>query len=147
MNLLLSKNNSTHIAYVCIILALMMIVGCVMAADIDLKWEWPANSAIEHKLLVKVDDIAKQGSGFFGVKKSPSLAASLPDPYIISGSVENSDNKLHGKTVSLVAPKLEIGNIHKGAYVVFGLVDSTTCTCIVPVTNTDIDLKSINCSK
>jgi len=118
-----------------------------MAADIDLKWEWPANRSIEHKLLVKVDDVTKQGSGLFGVKKSPSLAASLPDPYIIRGNVENSDEKLHGKTVLLVAPKLEIGNIHKGSYVVFGLVDSTTCACILPVENKDIDLKSINCPK
>ena len=145
MNLLLNNNYFTRIAYTCSFLALMMIGGCVMAADIDLNWEWPAKRSIEDRLLVKIDGVEKQGSGLFGIKKSPSLAGSLPDPYVVHGIIENGDDKLHGKSVMLVAPKLEIGDVSKGSYVVFGVVNSTTCICVVPVANKDVDLKSISC--
>ena len=116
-----------------------------MAADIDLKWEWPANRSVEQKLLVKIDHIEKQGSGLFGVKQSPSLAASLPDPYILKGVIESTDTKLHGKSVKLVAPKLEMGDIKEGSFAVFGLVNHTTCICIVPVATKDVNLESISC--
>ena len=116
-----------------------------MSAEINLRWEWPAERAIEDRILVKIDNVKAKGSGFFGIKNSPSLAGSLPDPVIVNGVVIDSDNKLNGKSIQVVAPKLEIENIKKGNYAMFGIVETSVCICIIALESKDTDLKSINC--
>lgn len=126
-------------------ITLMLIGGCAMSADIELSWEWPAERAIEDRILVKVESVKPKSAGLFGILNSPSLAGSLPDPIIVSGVVINSDNKLNGKSIQVVAPKLEIENIKKGIYAMLGIVENTICICIVPVENKDSDLNNIKC--
>jgi len=126
-------------------ITLMLIGGCAMSADIKLSWEWPAERAIEDRILVHVESVKPKSAGLFGIMNSPSLASSLPDPIIVSGVVIDSNSKLNGKSIQVVAPKLEIENIKKGIYAMFGIVENTICICIVPVENKDSDLNSIKC--
>lgn len=126
-------------------IALMLIGGCAMSAGIELSWEWPAERAIEDRILVKVESVKPKDSGLFGIMNSPSLAGSLPDPIIVSGVVINADDTLNGKSIQVVAPKLEIENIKKGTYAMFGIVENTICICIVPVESKDSDLTNIKC--
>ncbi len=116
-----------------------------MSADIELNWEWPADRVIEDRILIKITDIRKASSGLFGIKKSPSLANSLPDPQVISGVVVNSGSSIDTKSVKLVAPQLEIQEVKAGSYVMLGIVSSTICICIAPVDNKETDLSSISC--
>lgn len=116
-----------------------------MSADIELNWEWPAKRAVEDRLLVKIESVKKESGGLFGIKKSPSLAASLPDPFVVNGVVMNTDSHLQGKSLKFVAPKLELEGITSGSYVMLGLINHTTCICVVLLNNRDTDLNSINC--
>ena len=116
-----------------------------MSADIKLNWEWPAERTIEDRLLVHIDSVKPKGSGLFGIKNSPSLAGSLPDPVIVSGVVIDADAKLNGKSIEVVTPKLELDNFKQGIYAMFGVVETTICICIVPLDSKDADLNSINC--
>ncbi len=116
-----------------------------MSADIELNWEWPAQRAVKDKILVQIKSIEKPSSGLFGIKKSPSLIANLPDPYTISGTVINTDTKLHGENVKITMPKLEIENVKEGSYAMLGMIGNTTCICIVSVDSKDTDLNSISC--
>lgn len=116
-----------------------------MSADIELKWQWPAERKAEENMLVRVNSINKQSGGFLGIKKSPSLAESFPDPVVIDGVVINTDKSLDGKTIRLSAPKLEVENIKGGSYAVLGIVDDNICICVIPVANKDIDPSSIVC--
>jgi hypothetical protein len=129
--------------FICLIL-LSLLGGCAMSADIEYKWEWPADRAIEKRVLIKVENIKAQSAGFFGVKKSPSLASSLPDPTVVTGINQGKDGS-KGKTISIVVPKLEIENLKIGNYVVLGIVNSNTCICIVPVESPDVDILSVSC--
>ena len=116
-----------------------------MSADIELKWEWSAERSIEQKMLVKIDNIKAKGAGLFGINKSPSLADNLPDAQIISGTVVNTNASLDGKTVSLIVPKLEIASIKPGGYAVIGIVESSTCICIVPAESIDVEINRVAC--
>ena len=116
-----------------------------MSADIELKWEWPADRKIEERILIKVDTIKAQGSGLFGIKASPSLAASVPDPMTVTGTVQGDDVITAGQTLSVVVPKLEIESLNSGGYAVIGLVETDVCICIVPVESAGVDIASINC--
>lgn len=124
---------------------LMMIGGCAMSADIELKWEWSAGRLPEQNLLVHVNAIRKISDGLFGVSRSPSLSDSLPDPQILKGTVVNTSNELDGKSISIVIPKLEIESIKSDGYAVLGLVDKSTCICIISVSNKDTDIETVHC--
>lgn len=117
-----------------------------MSADIELKWEWPADRAIEDRILIKVEDVKPQGSGLFGLRKSPSFASNIPEPTVITGVVQNTGSVISGKRLKVIAPKPEIGGTEAGSYAVLGVVDKDVCICIVPVDSADSDITQINCS-
>ena len=116
-----------------------------MSASIELNWEWPADRAPEEKLLVLVNTVKKEGSGLFGLKKSPSLVSSIPDPMIVEATVVSSNSAFKGQTIRVVVPKLEIEGITVNTYAVLGVVESSTCICIVAVASKDVDLNTVNC--
>ena len=116
-----------------------------MSADMELRWEWPADRAVEEQILIKVEDVQAQGSGVFGLGKSPSLAANIPEPTVITGTVQNKGAATDGKSLRIVAPKAEIGKTEIGGYAVLGVVDKAICICIVPVDPEDMDLSQIDC--
>lgn len=118
-----------------------------MSDEIKYQWEWPADRSIEKRILVKIGSIKEKSSGLFGVEQSPSLAASLPDPRIIKGTILKSDSNLTGREISIVVPSLEIGEVKENSYAVFGIVDEDTCICIVPVPSEETDINSVNCDQ
>ncbi len=142
----LLNNFFDRAALSCIVfLSLMFSGGCAMSADVKLKWEWPADRTIEDKIVVKIKSIKKEGGGFFGLKKSPSLANSFPGPVIVTGSIENSNGSIQGKVVEVTVPQLEISGITEGDYAMLGLVETGICVCIVKVDSPDTDLSGISC--
>lgn len=116
-----------------------------MSADIELNWEWPAERQIEQRILIKINKMKEQGSGFFGIKKSPSLATNLPNPIVITGTVLGDDKLIAGKTVSVVAPKIEVESLNAGGFAVVGIVDTDTCICLVAVESANADITAIHC--
>lgn len=49
-----------------------------MSAEIELKWEWPANRTIDYKLLVKIDSVDKKNRDSLGfLSRHQSLITSL----------------------------------------------------------------------
>lgn len=126
-------------------LALMLLGGCAMSADIEYNWEWPADRAIEERRLIHIKNIKKKSSGFFGINKSPSLVSNFPDPYIIGGITINVDSKIKTETVQVTAPLLEIEGIKAGSLAMLGIVENNICVCIVPIDNENVDLNDINC--
>ena len=116
-----------------------------MSADIELNWEWPADRQIEQRILIKIEKIKEQGSGFFGINKSPSLASNVPDPTVITGTVLGDDKLVAGKTISVIVPKLEVESLSAGGFVVAGIVEADICICLVPVESASTNISSINC--
>ncbi|WP_185231141.1 hypothetical protein [Teredinibacter franksiae] len=141
-----SLSNKLHALIKLISITVLSLTGgCAMSADIELNWEWPADRQIEQRVLIKIEKIKEQGSGFFGLKKSPSLAASVPDPVVITGTVLGEDKLIAGKTISVVAPKLEVESISAGGFAVAGIVETDICICLVAVESANADISAINC--
>ncbi len=116
-----------------------------MSADIELNWEWPADRAADQKILIKVTDIKKQSSGFFGIKKSPSLAQNLPDPMVLSATLIGNESNLKNKTLELVLPKVELGEIKNNDIAILGVIAGKTCICIKAAESENTDPSTINC--
>ncbi len=118
-----------------------------MSTDVELKWEWPANRKVDRKILVKITGLKKQGGGLLGIKKSPSIVDNLPDPVLVSGIIINNNSESDEKIVSVIVPELEVKDIDKNSYTVWGLVDNSICICIVPVKDKNVDLEQVDCNK
>ncbi len=118
--------------------------GHVMAADIELTWEWPADRVAEQKLLVKIVDVKNQSAGFFGFGKTPSFAGNLPDPVTVKAEVMNKEGDLKGKIVELTLPKLELESVSVNDVAVLGVVDGEVCICIKQV-DLETDIKNTSC--
>jgi hypothetical protein len=106
----------------------------------NLKWEWPGGREPDRFLAIGLTRVAKEGGGWFGIRRSPSLADSLPDATIIEGKV--TSGMLRGSPVRLRAPGAEIPQLHAGDRAAFGMIGDHVCVCvlIVPSTVTDADL-------
>lgn len=117
-----------------------------MPADIEFKWEWLADRAIEQKMVVRIDGVKPQKSGFFNFKKSPSFAGNVPEPITVKGTIVKVGSSLNGKSVELVAPQPEVGDLSAGDYAMFGLVSETTCVCVVSVSGPDANLAEVGCN-
>lgn len=111
-----------------------------MATDLNLKWEWPADRQPTFKLVVAVSDVSEAGSGWFGIKKSPSLVNGMPDPVTLKGTIVKGDASLQNKTISITLPKLEAGAIGKGNVAAIGVLEDNTCICIKKLQSPDEDL-------
>ena len=93
------------------------------------KWEWPADRKPQTRILIKVTKLEKQGEGFLGIKKSPSIATNLPDAMILEGTVVQSDTGISVHTVELTVPKVEIPDIAVGDKVALGFIANKVCIC------------------
>lgn len=116
-----------------------------MSAELEMRWEWPANRNIEKRIAVKIEKIKDASQGFLGIKGSPSLAAALPDPVVVTGTIVTGDPLLKGKIVRLTLPKLELETIEVGHLAMLGLVAPYTCVCIKRVEE-NTDLEKVNCN-
>ncbi|HUB48047.1 MAG TPA: hypothetical protein VMB73_23965 [Acetobacteraceae bacterium] len=101
------------------------------AAQTKLTWEWPAGRRTDRFLAVKLTRVAKEGGGLFGIRRSPSLADSLPDAKILEGSVMQGINT--GEHVSLRAPGAELPRLAAGDRAAFGLVEDRICICVLQI--------------
>jgi hypothetical protein len=126
-------------------LTLILIGSYAMSADIELKWEWPANRTIDKKILVKIDSIDIKKSGIFGFFNSPSIIGNLPDPRTLTGKVIKLENNKSDVNFKLTLPLLELNDIKSGSFAALGIVNNTTCICIVPVESIDTNLDDIKC--
>ncbi len=101
-----------------------------MSTDLDLRWEWPAERQAQIKLMMTVEKTKAADQGLFGIKKSPSLAGSLPDPVEVTGVITKGDATLINKSVRLVLPKMELGETGAGDNLLLGVINNNICICI-----------------
>ncbi len=104
--------------------------GCAVAADLELRWEWPADRKPEHRIAATVASLAPAHEG---VKMSPSIAAHVPDPMLLEATVEAGRADWAGRGLTLRLPKLELARIAVGDRVALGLVGDGVCICIAAV--------------
>ena len=140
-------SNNRVLKNILIVFVFIFAGGCGMSTDVELKWEWPANRKVDRKILVKITGLKKQGGGLLGIKKSPSIVDNLPDPVLVSGIIINNNSESDEKIVSVIVPELEVKDIDKNSYTVWGLVDNSICICIVPVKDKNVDLEQVDCNK
>lgn len=114
-------------------IAMLFIGGCTMASELSFSWEWPDDRFPDHKLAVKVEQLKPHSTGFLGLKKSPSFVASIPDPMVLTGTIVAGKASLVGKSVNIVLPKLELGNVSTDDIVAVGVLDAGTCICLESV--------------
>lgn len=114
-------------------IAMLFIGGCTMASELSFFWEWPDDRFPDHKLAVKVEQLKPHSTGFLGLKKSPSFVSSLPDPMVLTGIIVAGKAGLVGKSVNIVLPKLELGNVSADDIVAVGVMDAGVCICLEPV--------------
>lgn len=115
---------------------MLFIGGCTMASELSFSWEWPDDRFPDHKLAVRVEQLKPHSTGFLGLRKSPSFVASMPDPIVLTGKVVAGNVNLIGKSIKIVLPKLELGNVSADDTVAVGVLDAGTCICLtdMPVT-------------
>jgi hypothetical protein len=101
--------------------------------ELALMWQWPAGRAIEHKMLVRLERLDVERRGFPGVRNSPSLAGSLPDPHILTGTVVHGPVEWRGSLITLRLPGTEVAGLTTGGMVAIALLDDgRVCVCIAP---------------
>jgi len=116
-----------------------------MSSDLELRWEWPAARQPEIKLVVEIGSVKKAGQGLFGVKKSPSIAGSLPDPMQLMGEVASGPTHLVGKSIQAVLPEVELGGAGKGDFLAMGVLGESICICAKKVDSASADLDDWTC--
>ena len=97
----------------------------------SLHWEGAADRNPSTFLIVTVTDIAKEGGGLFGIRRSPSFADALPDARVLEGRV--TTGPLSGRDVRLRAPGAELPDLHRGDRAAFGLIGEEACICVLSV--------------
>jgi hypothetical protein len=103
---------------------------------LKLNWEYPAGRVPATYLLVRLDDVEKEGGGFLGIRRSPSMADAMPDAMIWSGSIADGDSA--GIRVQIRVPGEDVPKVEKGDRVALGLVEDRICICVrVPPADLD----------
>lgn len=100
---------------------------------LELKWEWPADRQPDDKIIVRVNDVKQQGGGFFGIKRSPSIASNLPDPIELRAAVIEGGEGWTANSVKLILPKLELPGVKVDHKVALGILAKKTCICAARV--------------
>ncbi len=97
-----------------------------------LSWEWPADRVPDHRLLIHVEDIHDEQGGMFGIRQSPSLAAALPDPVVVTATVVAGPEAWAGQRLTLRLPRLELGGVTPGDHAGLGVLGDEVAICIAP---------------
>jgi hypothetical protein len=96
--------------------------------DPALKWEYPAGRNAERFELVKLDSVAREGGGLFGIRNSPSMADALDDPRVWSGTVAEGDRA--GSPVHVRVPGPDVPEVKNGDLVALGIVEGHIVICV-----------------
>ena len=97
-------------------------------SDFSLQWEYPAGRAADRFLLVRLDKVEKEGSGFLGIQRSPSMAGAMDDARLWTATVV--DGELAGHHLHIRVPGLDVPDAATGDRVALGLVGGTICICV-----------------
>jgi hypothetical protein len=96
--------------------------------DLSLKWEYPAGRTAERFLMVRLDKAEKEGGGFLGIGRSPSMADALDDARLWTGTVTEGD--VIGSQVHIRVPGTDVPEAGQGDQVALGIVEKTICICV-----------------
>ena len=94
----------------------------------SLRWEWRANRAIVSTISGTLMSVEKESSGWFGIRASPSMADSMPDPVVATITTKptaESDAKV--STYTLRLPKKELEPLVVGDLLLLEMINPTTC--------------------
>lgn len=94
----------------------------ISASERDFEWEWPNGRIPDHKIIATVRSIESEESGFLGIRRSPSLLRSYPQPIRLVLAVDAGADDLVGKSIDLTIPKAELGAVIKGDRVAVALL-------------------------
>lgn len=103
-------------------------------SDLNLGWEWRAKRALNQRVGLRVESIAKEKGKFFGLLNSPSLTGSLPDPMTIKATViavNKSGSASRQQSVSFRIPKMEMKDVVVGDLIAIGIIGDKA-VCLVP---------------
>lgn len=93
-----------------------------------LLWQAALDRRPIHFLPIEVNKIKADKGGLFGIRQSPSLVGSFPDPQIIEGRIL----KESGDRVQVRMPGMELpSGVERGQRLVLGLVDDTHVICLL----------------
>jgi len=94
--------------------------------DAEMKWEWPAERAIKHRVEVEALGIKTVNK----IIDSPSFASNIPDPMSFRGRVLKGGHLKEGATFEVNIPKIELEGITEGSKVFIGMLDNERVICI-----------------
>ncbi len=97
---------------------------------VSLTWEWPADRVPDRRLLVHVEDISAESGGLFGVRQSPSMAAALPDPVVVTATVVAGPEDWTGRRIALRLPRPELAGVAPGDHAGIGVLGENVGICI-----------------
>ncbi len=144
-------NGASLVSTAFILVSLTLAGGCAMSngdTEKNYRWEWPADRKPDTRLLAKVSRLEKNSEGFFGINRSPSIAANLPDAQVMTGHIVDGNQKF-----TLILPKVEAANISVNDYVALGILGNDVCICIAKAPDSGNQtkqmewLKNWECSK
>ncbi|ROS00200.1 hypothetical protein EDC56_2838 [Sinobacterium caligoides] len=97
-----------------------------MAATQELHWQWPNDRTPDRVLQLTIDDIAPAKSGLFGILRTPSLIANMPEPQVVRGYLTDKPEQ----TITLTLPKVELGSLTEGDSAALGVIGDNICICV-----------------
>jgi hypothetical protein len=97
---------------------------------VDLTWQGAAGRTPHSFLVLRIDSVSRDRGGLFGIRNSPSLADSFPDPTVIEASGPDGRRRLRGPGAELPS------GLARGDRVAVGLIDAGHFLCLlVPPTS------------
>lgn len=93
--------------------------------------EWAHGRKPDRFIVVRVDKVAPDDGGLFGIGKSPSIAGSHPDPHKIEGEVVWGKGPDDASRVAVVVPGAEGRTIASGDRLAMGMLGPATTICIL----------------
>lgn len=112
--------------------------------SVQMGWEWRAERALEQRVGLRLIQIKIEGSGLFGIGRSPSLGGSLPDPQRVQAdviSVERPGLAAKGIRIGFRIPKVELRGAREGSLAAIGIIgENVVCFAPAPVEVTEASL-------
>ena len=100
----------------------------IAARSKTLAWGFPEGGKPAGFIAIRVETVAKEKRGLFGVLESPSVTGYLPDAHVVSGQRIGADRS----TVSTRAPGPELpAGLGTGSRLVLALKDNDTVMCLL----------------
>ncbi len=117
----------------CAMIALLMVVATMIEGQAmdrqDLVWQGTAGRKPDRFVLVRIEDIAADRGGLFGIRQSPSIVGALPNAMVLQArAVVNGQA---GNALQLRLPGGELPPLQAGDRAVLGLLGKNVCLCVL----------------